>query len=173
MSCRRSFRNSPRPARPRTRRRRTSAAGPAEWCAFSASLTGHQAELPSAGSHGPDLREQQNEFDTHFADLYKAISNTILNFISFVYRADLQCHENSQQEMNFAFEIVDIGGSRRTAKNAAATLAWIVFGRQRAHLRERLRTPDQDGPFLSGLFGGALWIARRESQLKSGPREAV
>ena len=35
------------------------------------------------------------------------------------------------------------------------------------------RTPDQDGPCLSSLFGGALWIARRESQLKSGPREAV
>ena len=27
-----------------------------EWCAFSASLTGHQAELPGAGSLEPDLR---------------------------------------------------------------------------------------------------------------------
>ena len=52
-------------------------------------------------------------------------------------------------------------------------LAWIVFGSQRAHLKERLEPPDQDGPCPSSSFGGALWIARREFQLKSGPREAV
>ena len=48
-----------------------------------------------------------------------------------------------------------------------------MFESRRAHLSEPLEPPDQDGPCLSSLFGGALWIARRESQLKSGPREAV
>ena len=52
-------------------------------------------------------------------------------------------------------------------------LSWIVFESQRAHLRERLKTPDHDGPCPSSSFEGALWIARREFQLKSAPREAV
>ena len=114
----------------------------------------------------------QNGCRTHYADLYKVISDASLNFISSVHR-DTAYHENSQQEMNFAIEIVDIAVSRRTAKDAAATLLWIVFESQRAHLRERLETPDQDGPCPLSSFGGALWIARREFQLESGPREAV
>ena len=68
----------------------------------------------------------QNGCRTHFADLYKVISDASLDFISSVHR-DPAYHENSQQEMNLAIEIVDTAVSRRTAKDAAATLLWIVF----------------------------------------------
>ena len=105
----------------------------------------------------------QNGCRTHHADLYKVISDASLNFISSVHR-DTAYHENSQQEMNFAIEIVDMAVSRRIAKDAAATL----FESQRAHLRERLEPTDQDGPCPLGSIGGALWIARRLFQFING-----
>ena len=114
--------------------------------------------------------EQPERVRTHFADLYEVTSNASLNLISSVHR-DTACHENSQQEMNLAIEIVDTAVSR-TAKDTAATQLWVVFESQRAYLRDRLAIPDRDGPCPLSSFRGALWIARREFQLKSGPREA-
>ena len=69
----------------------------------------------------------QNGFDTYFADLYKAISNASLDFISSVHR-DTVCHDNSQQEMNLAIGIVDTAVSEEgLRKDAAVMLAWIVL----------------------------------------------
>ena len=42
----------------------------------------------------------------------------------------------------------------------------------RGQLREHLGKPQRDGPCRSNLFGGVLWITRRQSQRESEPCEA-
>jgi len=74
---------------------------------------------------GQTCVSNQNECDTYFEDLYKAIGNAGLNSISFVYHADMQCDENSQQEMNLAIEIVDIAGSG--AYPCGGNAGWVRF----------------------------------------------
>ena len=43
----------------------------------------------------------------------------------------------------------------------------------RGQLREQLGKPRRDGPYRCSLFGGVLWITRRQAQLESEPCEAV
>ena len=46
-------------------------------------------------------------------------------------------------------------------------------GADERQLREQLGKPRRDGPCRSNLFGGVLWITRRQSQLEYEPCEAV
>ena len=115
----------------------------------------------------------QNGCRTHYADLYKAISDASLNFISSVYR-DTACHEYSKQEMNFAIEIVDTAVSERTAEGCCSDAGVDRVRESKEHTsRSGSNPPTKMDRVRRARLEEHCGIARREFQLKSGPREAV
>lgn len=71
-------------------------------------LTGEQCKDPP-GALGA------NECQSNFEDLYKQARASHLDSIQFTKHADMQCTTKSNQQGNYAIEIVDLGGSGKYA----------------------------------------------------------